>query len=115
MTNKLFVAGISYNVTSEQLGAHFASAGTVLSSNVIMDKYSGQSKGFGFVEMENVEEAKKAIETLNNSTLDGRNIVVKEAKPMEPRSNNLGFRQNNKPYNNRNKRGREERRGNNRW
>lgn len=94
MTNKLFVAGISYNITSEQLGAHFAAAGQVISSNVITDKFSGQSKGFGFVEMSSEAEAKTAMDTLNNSTLDGRTIVVKEAKPMEPRSNTGGFRSN---------------------
>ena len=63
------------------LGQLFAQAGTVVSAKVIKDKYSGRSRGFGFVEMSNDEESKKAIETLNGKDIDGRAIVVNEARP----------------------------------
>ena len=81
MTNKLFIGSLSYNVTDSQLEAHFATVGKVLSAKVITDRDTGQGKGFGFVEMETEEDAKRAISQLNNTDLDGRNIVVKEAKP----------------------------------
>lgn len=87
MTNKLFVGKLSYSTTDSQLEQHFAQAGKVLSAKVITDRYSGQGKGFGFVEMATPEEAQKAITELNNSTLDGRTIVVAQAKPQEDRSN----------------------------
>lgn len=87
MTNKLFVGKLSYTLTDSQLEEHFAQAGKVLSAKVIVDRYSGQGKGFGFVEMSTEEEAKKAMDTLNNSTLDGRTIVVSEAHPQENREN----------------------------
>ncbi len=87
MTNKLFVGKLSYTLTDAQLEEHFATVGKVLSAKVITDRYSGQGKGFGFVEMSTEEEAKKAMDTLNNSTLDGRTIVVSEARPQENREN----------------------------
>lgn len=87
MTNKLFVGGLPYSLTDAQLQEHFAQAGAVLSAKVITDRYSGQGKGFGFVEMTTVEEAEEAIKKLNGSTLGGRTIVVNEAKPQEPREN----------------------------
>lgn len=87
MSNKLFVGKLSYALTDSQLEEHFAQAGKVLSAKVIIDRFSGQGKGFGFVEMSTEEEAKKAIDMLNNSVLDGRSIVVSEAKPQEPREN----------------------------
>lgn len=83
MTNKLFIGSLSYNVTNSQLEEHFAKAGKVLSAKVIIDRNTGLGKGFGFVEMGTEEEAQEAIKTLNNSSLDGRNIVVKEATPRE--------------------------------
>lgn len=86
MKNKLFVGSLSYNVTDDQLQQHFAQVGNVLSAKVIIDRYSGRSKGFGFVEMTTEEEAQKAINELNNTSLDGRAIVVKEALPKEDRS-----------------------------
>lgn len=85
MSNKLFVGRLSYNTTDAQLADHFAKVGTVVSAKVIMDRYSGQSKGFGFVEMGSEEEAQKAINELHNSELDGRTIVVSEARPQEDR------------------------------
>ena len=83
MTNKLYVGSLSYDTTEDGLKDFFAQAGTVSSASVIIDKFSGRSKGFGFVEMSNEDEAKKAIEELNGKELDGRSIVVDEAKPME--------------------------------
>ena len=79
---KLYVGNLSYDVTDDQLKEHFAAAGTVVSAMVIKDKYSGRSKGFGFVEMSNEEEAKKAQEMFNNQDMSGRTIVVNEARPM---------------------------------
>lgn len=87
MAAKLFVGSLSWDTTDTSLRDFFATAGTVVSAQVIMDKYTGRSRGFGFVEMASDEEAKKAIETLNGQTLDGRAIVVNEAKPMAPRDN----------------------------
>lgn len=90
MTNKLFVAGLPYSLTDAQLEEHFSKAGQIISAKVITDRYSGQSKGFGFVEMATEEEAKKAMDELNNTELEGRTIVVKEARPQENRSSDKG-------------------------
>ncbi len=86
MAVRLFVGSLSWDTTDESMKTFFSQAGTVVSANVIKDKYSGKSRGFGFVEMSSDEEAKKAVETLNGQTLDGRQIVVNEARPMAPRS-----------------------------
>lgn len=96
MAKKLFVGSLSYSTTDSQLEEHFAQVGKVLSAKVITDKYSGQGKGFGFVEMSTDEEAKNAINKLNGSTLDNRKIVVNEARPQvdRGRNNRSGFRQN---------------------
>jgi len=83
MTNKLYVGSLSFDTTEDSLKDLFSEAGTVNSASIIMDKFSGRSKGFGFVEMSTEDEAKKAIEMLNGKELDGRTIVVDEAKPME--------------------------------
>lgn len=80
---KLFVGNLSWNTRNESLEAAFSKFGKVLSANVVFDKETKRSKGFGFVEFENAEEAREAIEKLNNSELDGRNINVSEAKPRE--------------------------------
>ena len=93
MTNKLFIGSLSYSATDSQLEEHFSKSGKVLSAKVITDRYTGQGKGFGFVEMSTEEEAKKAMKELNDTILDGRNIVVKEAKPQEDRNNS----RNNSP------------------
>jgi RNA recognition motif-containing protein len=85
MAKKLYVGGLSYQTTEQSLGAAFTPAGTVVSAIVIKDKFSGQSKGFGFVEMSSDEEALKAIEMWDGKELDGRTIKVNEAKPMEDR------------------------------
>lgn len=81
MTNKLFIAGISYSTTTAQLEEYFATVGTVQSVSIITDRDTGQSKGFGFVEMATPEEAKQAIAQLNNTNLGGRALTVKEALP----------------------------------
>ncbi|MFY9484823.1 MAG: RNA-binding protein [Patescibacteria group bacterium] len=85
MAKKLYVGGLSYDTTEEGLKTAFAQAGTVESAVIIMDKMSGKPKGFGFVEMSSDEEATKAIEMWNGKELDGRTIVVNEARPREER------------------------------
>jgi RNA recognition motif-containing protein len=85
MAKKLYVGGLSYQTTDDSLRAAFAQAGTVVSAVVIKDKFSGQSKGFGFVEMSTDEEANAGIEMWNDKELDGRSVKVNEARPMEER------------------------------
>lgn len=114
MSTKLFVAGLPYSLTTEQLTEYFSQAGNVVSANIITDRDTGQSRGFGFVEMASEEEAQKAISTLDNTELSGRRINVKEAKPQENRQSggySSGFR------NNRDRRGRDNKGGrrSNRW
>ena len=82
---KLFVGGLNYKTTDSDLAAAFAKAGTVISAVVIMDRMTNRSKGFGFVEMENDDEAEKAITMYNDQELDGRKIIVNEARPLEKR------------------------------
>lgn len=84
-SNKLFVGGLPYSTTNEELANHFAPAGTVLSAKIITDRESGRSKGFGFVEMSTPEEAQKAVEMFNNTDMGGRSIIVNEARPQEDR------------------------------
>ena len=90
MGSKLYVGGLPYSATESQLTSLFAEHGTVESARVIADKFTGQSRGFGFVEMSTAEEAKAAITALNGSQMDGRSLTVNEAKPMEPRSGGAG-------------------------
>jgi cold-inducible RNA-binding protein len=85
MGNKLYVGNLSYSMTDDALSQLFAQAGTVLSAKIIMDNMSGRSKGFGFVEMSNEEEAKAAIAKLNGQTFEERALSVAEARPMVPR------------------------------
>ncbi|HET8563474.1 MAG TPA: RNA-binding protein [Candidatus Binatia bacterium] len=87
MSNKLYVGGLPYSVTEGQLQEVFSAHGTVESARVISDKFTGRSRGFGFVEMSSGGEAQKAIEALNGSQLEGRTLVVNEAKPMAKREN----------------------------
>jgi cold-inducible RNA-binding protein len=84
VNKKLYVGNLPYTVTGDQLKSHFAEAGSVVDSVVISDKYSGRSKGFGFVEMSTEDEAKKAIEMFNGKDLEGRNLIVNEARAKEP-------------------------------
>ncbi len=83
---KLYVGNLSYDTTEESLKTTFSEAGTVETANIIVDKYTNRSKGFGFVEMSTPEEAQKAIELFDGKELDGRNLKVNEAKPMEKRA-----------------------------
>jgi RNA recognition motif-containing protein len=85
MAKRLFVGGIPYATTEEELKNLFAQAGSVVSVNIIVDKFSGRSKGFAFVEMSSDEEAKKAVETLNGMDMGGRKIAVNEARPLAER------------------------------
>lgn len=82
---KLFVGGLNFKTTDQTLADAFSKAGNVLSAVIIMDRMTQRSKGFGFVEMENDAEADKAIEMYNNQELDGRRVVVNEARPLEKR------------------------------
>jgi cold-inducible RNA-binding protein len=85
MEKKLYVGNLPYSTTEESLSEAFSEAGTVTSAIIIMDKMSGRSKGFGFVEMSSEEEAAKAIEIMDGKEVDGRAIKVNEAKPMTDR------------------------------
>lgn len=86
MATKLYVGSLAYSVTDDQLKQMFGDAGTVTSAQVIVDRDSNQSKGFGFVEMSTDVEAKEAIKLLNDKEVDGRKMVVNEARPREERS-----------------------------
>ncbi len=90
MGTKLYVGSLPYDTTDDSLKQHFSQAGNVVSASVLVDRMSGRSRGFGFVEMATPEEAAKAIEMFNGQELDGRTIVVNEAKPMEPRAPRSG-------------------------
>src|SRR3989344_8456148 len=81
MAKKLYVGGLPYSTTDDELKEHFVQAGSVESATVIMDRMSGRSKGFGFVEMASDEEAQKAIEMFNGQDFGGRNLTVNEARP----------------------------------
>ena len=85
MNSKLFVGNLSFNVTENDLQDAFAAHGTVVETNLMMDRMSGRPRGFGFVTMSNAEEAQKAIEALNGKPLDGRDITVNIARPREDR------------------------------
>jgi RNA recognition motif-containing protein len=85
MATKLFIGSLAWGTNDDSLKDFFSAAGTVVSANVIVDRDSNRSKGFGFVEMSSDEEAKKAIDELNGKELDGRAIVVSEARPREER------------------------------
>jgi len=92
MAKKLFIGSLPYSTTNSQLEEIFSKFGKVVSCDVVTDRYSGQSKGFAFVEMENDKEADEAINKLNGTELEGRKIVVNVARPREerPRFDNRG-------------------------
>ena len=85
MSNKLYVGNLSFRVTSEDLQEYFGAAGAVESANVVFDRETGRSRGFGFVEMASEDDANNAIAQFNGTEYDGRNIVVNEARPREER------------------------------
>ena len=83
MSKKLFIGSLAWGTTDDSLQAHFAQCGTVASAKVVTDRDTGRSRGFGFVEFDDDKEADAAVEKLNNSDLDGRNIIVSEARPKD--------------------------------
>ena len=91
MSKKLYVGNLPFSVTQDSLEQLFSAKGEILSITLISDKYTGQSRGFGFVEMKRDEDAQKAIDELNGYELEGRALVVNEARPQEPREG--GFRE----------------------
>ena len=90
MGSKIYVGGLPYSATEQQLSDLFAAHGAVASARIITDKFTGQSRGFGFVEMSSDAEAQAAITALNGSEMGGRTLTVNEAKPMEQRSGGGG-------------------------
>ncbi len=94
MNNKLYVGGLAYSVTDGQLQELFSAHGSVESAKVIADKFTGQSRGFGFVEMGSGSEAQAAISALNGTQYEGRSLVVNEAKPQTSRNSGGGGRDN---------------------
>ncbi|HXF93883.1 MAG TPA: RNA-binding protein [Nitrospiraceae bacterium] len=86
MGSKIYVGGLPYSTTEQQLSELFAAHGNVQSARIITDKFTGQSRGFGFVEMATDEEARAAIAALHGTQLGGRTLTVNEARPQEPRS-----------------------------
>ncbi len=91
MSKRIYVGGLPFKTTEEEMNALFATYGAVTSAKLITDKYSGQSRGFGFVEMPNDEEAIAAMEKLNGSDFGGRKLTINEARPMEARPRTGGF------------------------
>lgn len=85
VNKKLYVGNLPYKTTSDQLQQLFSQAGSVTSATVISDKFSGRSKGFGFVEMSSDDDASKAIDMFNGQEMEGRKLIVNEARPMAPR------------------------------
>ena len=90
MGNRLYVGNMPFTINDEELKKTFEVCGQVVSAKVIMDKFSGRSKGFGFVEMSSETEAQAAIQKFNGTDLGGRKVVVSEAKPMEERKDRPG-------------------------
>lgn len=86
MGSKIYVGGLPYSTSEQELADLFGQHGSVTSAKVITDKYTGQSRGFGFVEMGSDEEAQSAITALNGTELGGRTLTVNEAKPQAPRT-----------------------------
>lgn len=86
MGSKIYVGGLPYSTTEQELSDLFATHGAVQSARIITDKFTGKSRGFGFVEMATVDEAQKAIAALHATQLGGRTLTVNEARPQEPRS-----------------------------
>lgn len=91
MAKKLYIGGISYGTTEDGLKAAFSQAGAVESATIILDKMTGRSRGFGFVEMASDEDAENAISMWNGKELDGRTLTVNEARPMEARAPRRSF------------------------
>ncbi len=91
MAKRIYVGGLPYSATEEDLIHHFSSAGTVKDATIVTDRYTGQARGFGFVEMDSDEEADEAINTLNGTQMGGRTLTVNEAKPRDDQSRSRGM------------------------
>jgi RNA recognition motif-containing protein len=91
MGKKLYVGNLPFSATDESLAETFSECGTVESAKIVIDRDSGRSKGFGFVEMSSDDEAASAINKFNGTSFDGRTVTVNEARPMAPRENRGGF------------------------
>jgi|ERR1039457_334628 RNA recognition motif-containing protein len=99
MNTKLFVGNLSFNTTENDLQDAFTAHGTVVEANLMTDRETGRPRGFGFVTMSSAEEAQKAVDALNGSTLDGRNLTVNEARPKTERpSGGAGRREYSQRY-----------------
>ena len=94
MSSKIYVGGLPYSTDEQQLADLFATHGSVESARVITDKFTGQSRGFGFVEMATSNESSEAISALHGTELGGRTLTVNEAKPQVPRSGRDSFGEN---------------------
>lgn len=90
MNKKLYVGSLPYSVTEDELRDLFSAFGEIESVRIITDKFTGQSKGFGFVEMASVEDAKKAIDGMNGKQLNGRTLIVNDARPEQRRERSFG-------------------------
>ena len=95
----IYVGNLPYNIQEDELKDLFAESGTVDSSKIISDKFSGKSKGYGFIEMPNEDEAKAAVEALNGTDVKGRNIKVNESKPKSGSGSGSGPGQRSRFYN----------------
>ena len=96
---KLFVGGLSWDTTEDAMRDFFAQVGTVTSATILTDKFTGKSKGFGFVEMSTEDEAQAAVDQLNGKELDGRTLTVNEARPQVPRENRFGGNDGGRSFN----------------
>ncbi len=90
MNKKLYVGSLPYSITEDELRELFSSYGAIESVRIITDKFTGQSKGFGFVEMANGEDAKKAIDGINGKQIGGRTLIVNDARPEQKRERSFG-------------------------
>ncbi len=105
MQKKLFVGGLPYSTQQEEVEQLFSQCGQVLSATIVRDKFTNQSRGFGFVEMATEEQASEAINKLNGTDLGGRTIVVNESRPKETRTSSPGGENRNRPRFNQQRRG----------
>ena len=87
---KLYVGSLPYSTTEDELRGLFEAYGPIESVRIVIDKMTGRSKGFGFVEMANPDDAKRAVEEMNGSQIDGRTLIVNEARPEQPRERSFG-------------------------
>ena len=88
----IYVGNLSWNLSDQELENLFSEFGEISSAKIVLDKFSNRSKGFGFVEMSNDDDAQKAIDMFNGQEIDGRKLTVNEARPMQPREDRGGFR-----------------------